>query len=112
VVGDLGVDLVGEVVGEEGVAGLIAAFDLEEELGVAFVGEVGGAGEVHEAAEVMDSASRCDGEPVIDPCVVGWAVAEIALQGDLEDAPVFVRDVGGARCEMVVCCGGVVVVRW
>jgi len=51
---------------------------------------------------MMNFAQGGDGEPVVDPGVVGWAVAEIALQGDLEDAPVFVRDVGGARCEMVV----------
>ena len=47
-VGDGGLGLVGEVVVEEFVAGFVASFDLEEDLGLALVGEVGGAGEVHE----------------------------------------------------------------
>jgi len=49
VVCDGGLGLVGEVVVEEFVAGFVATFDLEEDFGVAFVGEVGGAGEVQEA---------------------------------------------------------------
>src|ERR1700722_14909132 len=93
VVGDSVLGLVGEVVVEEFVAGFVASLDLEEELGVAFVGEVGGAGQVHEATEMMDFARGGDGEPMVDVGVIGWAVAEAAAESDLEHAPVvFVRE--------------------
>jgi hypothetical protein len=61
---------------------------------------------------MMSFARGGDGEPVVDPGVVGWSVAEVAIERDLKDAPVFVRDVGRTRCDLLVCDGGVVVVRW
>jgi hypothetical protein len=67
------------------------------------VGEVGGAGQLHEAAEMMDFACGRDSEPVVDVGVVGWAVAEVAAEGDLKHAPVvFVREVGGVQLDLGV----------
>ena len=113
VIGDDGAGLLGEVVVEESVAGFVASLDLEEQLGVAFVGEVGGAGKVHERAEMMDFARGGDGKPVVDVGVIGWAVAEVASEGDLEEAPViFIREVRGVQRDLGVWEGGIVVVRW
>jgi len=67
------------------------------------VGEVGGAGQVHERAKMVDFAGGGDGEPVVDVGVVGWAIAEVASKGDLEHAPVvFVREVGGVQRDLGV----------
>ena len=52
---------------------------------------------------MMDFAGGGDGEPVVDVGVVGWAVAEVAAEGDLEHAPVgLVREVGGVQFDLGV----------
>jgi len=111
VVGDVGVGLVGEVVVEESVAASVVAFNLEEELGATFVGEVGCACKVHEAADVGDFAGGGDGEPLVEEGRVGWAVAEVGAEGDLEETPVLVGDVGGIGFDVGIGVGPGMVAR-
>ena len=69
------------------------------------MGEVGCSCEVHETADVGDFAGGGDGEPLVEEGGVGWAVAEVAAEGELEEAPVPVGDVGGIGFDVGVGVG-------
>lgn len=99
------VGVVSEVVEEEFVATGVAVQDFEEEFGVAVVGEVGCAGEVHEMTEMRDLAGGRECVPLVEEGRVGWAIAEVAAEGELNETPVFMRDVGGGELDVGVGVG-------
>lgn len=99
-IGDGSQSLAGEVVVEEFVAAVVGTFVREKQLGVAVVGEIRCAEEVHDLSDVEDLACGGEGEPLVEKGVVGRPVAVVARQGELGHAPAFVRQVRGVEVDV------------